>query len=253
MLMLNFNRLENVLYWCFAFLLALIIAILFSIQGGFDDSLVYYGQFIIVKKVGFYEAVYSIFSQTGKFEPGIILVFYIQSFFIDSLNSFLIVNICIINLLLASLYFIYNKSSHNNSRISYLSIAILFLSYYTFANYIYIWRSIYAFYFIGLYILFCKKNKYNFIFLVFAFFFHFSSLAYISIYFIIKNIKLSKLKVIGSSFIMSIMIFVMMFFLPEFITLFTSGDGQSVFITLDKEVYLIFRRILISSSFFLYY
>lgn len=124
-------------YLFFSFLLALSISVAFSIQGGFQDSLVYYEQFTIIKRVGLYESISLITEHTGKLEPGMILVFFVQSFFIDSLNSFLIVNLLIINLLLIGLYFSYNNSTNGSNRFSYLAITILLLSYYTFSNYIY--------------------------------------------------------------------------------------------------------------------
>lgn len=229
----------------FSFLLALSISIAFSIQGGFQDSLVYYAQFTTIKKFGLYESINLIAERTGKLEPGMILVFFIQSFFINSLNSFLIVNLLIINLLLVSLYFSYNNSTNITPQFSYLAIAILLLSYYTFSNYIYIWRSIYSFYFIGIYYLSINK-RYGFFYLVISCLFHFSSVAYILILFIIRAVNLSKLSVVGLSLLMSFFIILVLILIPEIVTLLTAGNGRETFLTLDNDAYVIIRRLVIS-------
>lgn len=232
-------------YLFFSFLLALSISVAFSIQGGFQDSLVYYEQFTIIKRVGLYESISLITEHTGKLEPGMILVFFIQSFFIDSLNSFLIVNLLIINLLLVGLYFSYNNSTNGSNRFSYVAITILLLSYYTFSNYIYIWRSIYAFYFIGIYYLSINK-RYSFVYLIISCLFHFSSIAYILIFFMVRTLNLSKLSVVGLSLLISLFIILLLILIPETVTLLTSGNGQGIFVTLDNEVYVIIRRLVIS-------
>ncbi|WP_404273524.1 hypothetical protein [Yersinia similis] len=238
---------NNYRYLFFSFLLALFIATTFSIQGGFQDSLVYYEQFSIIKRNGLYESIDLIADHTGKLEPGMFLVFFIQSFFVESLSLFLIVNLLIINLLLVGLYFSYNNSMYGTPRFSYLAITILLLSYYTFSNYIYIWRSIYAFYFIGMYCLSINKSR-RFVFLVLSCLFHFSSIVYILLFYMIRTISLNKLSVIVLSFLMSIFIVILLVFVPESVTLLTSGNGQGIFTTVDSEVYVIIRRLVISLS-----
>lgn len=203
---------------------------------------------MLVKNLGVYETLNLINLQSGKFEPGIIFIFYIQSFFIDSQNYFLFINLLMINLLLVNLYFLYNEGCSDSSNLSLLALVLLLFSYYTFANYIYIWRSVYSFYFIALYCLSTKK-KHHFVFLFLAFIFHFSSVVYILLYLLVSRIKLNKLGVISISFIISISILMLIFSIPETVSLLTSGDGVNVFLTLDMDTYTILRRTLIASLF----
>lgn len=235
-------------YWLFSILFALLISAAFSAQGGFQDSLIYYEQFMLVKNLGVYETLNLINLQSGKFEPGIIFIFYIQSFFIDSQSSFLFINLLMINLLLVNLYFLYNEDCSDSSNLSLLALVLLLFSYYTFANYIYIWRSVYSFYFIALYCLSIKK-KHHFVFLILAFIFHLSSVVYILLYLLISRLHLSKLGVISISFFISIFILMLIFSLPETVSLLTSGNGVNVFLTLDVDIYTILRRALIALLF----
>jgi len=125
--------------------------------GLFEDLQIYYSLFSQVGDLGVFETILSFYLQTGKFEPIIFFIFFIQSSFgVESEFWFLLVNFTMLSYCFAIV--IAKLLSESKSR-KYVPLMFLaFLSYSYFSREIYILRSMYAFVFLLLYSV--EKNQY---------------------------------------------------------------------------------------------
>lgn len=134
-----------------AALVALPSAYALTNLGLFEDLEIYFHLFSQVKDNGVSAAISQFFILTNKFEPIIFLIFYVQSLVgVDSVFGFLFINFLLLNYLYVD--FARRIFEKIEVRFFYFSAIVALFSYSFFSREIYIWRSMYAFLFLLLFI-----------------------------------------------------------------------------------------------------
>ncbi|EDV0459455.1 polymerase, partial [Salmonella enterica subsp. enterica] len=156
----------------FAFLgllCSLFFALPLAMQGGFDDSLVYYSQADYIWSYGLYDGLRAIYIQTNKFEPAMGLLFFIEGFIVTGKFYFLLVNLALVNFITVLIYIKINEQS--NASINFIYAILLLSTYYIFSNNIYVWRTIISLYFFVLFV-FSKSKSCKVFYFSLGFLFH---------------------------------------------------------------------------------
>ncbi|MBC6500479.1 polymerase [Citrobacter freundii] len=234
------NKKYVVIFW--GGLLSLLCSLPLAIQGGFDDSLVYYEQAIYIWNNGLLDGLSAIYYQTNKFEVGMGLLFHLQVFFGEGRFVFILLNLALVNFLSILIYLKIN----NEVRISpsLLCASLMLMSYYVFSNNIYVWRSIICLYFLVLMIYSktkCKKT----IFIVLGLLFHYSFILFLCVYYFCRLNKTSKFKFVIISIIISFIISKFLYWM-SYASFFVSGGELSLFMSQDNDA---LKRLIISGTF----
>lgn len=207
------NRINySILFW--SVFCALIPSYALSQLGLFEDLGIYYYFFEQVGQVGLVDAFCIFYESTGKVEPILFSIFYIQSFIIPNDEFFfLLMNFSILNFGFSKL--ILKLVRYDGNYYSYM-IIVSILSYSYFSREIYILRSMYAFLF---FLMLVNSEKYR------------------NKFFII---------LLGTLTHISFSIFAILFLLIKFLR--NKLSRGSLFIILGSGVFVI-QLIIVSSSF----
>ncbi len=147
-------------------------------NGVFLDTLYYYELYQLIEENGLLYTVTAIYTQSGKFEPIISVLFYIEGFLFGSIISesiFLIVNMVILNSFLSYCFFPSIKNNVKNSLLLLIITTIIISGYLVFSKGLWFWRS-----FLGLsFFLLLIKEKNIFYKLIYALLCCFSHTSYI--------------------------------------------------------------------------
>ncbi|EJS3276765.1 polymerase [Salmonella enterica] len=223
-------------------LCSILLALPLAMQGGFEDSLIYYSQADYIWSYGLYDGLRAIYIQTNKFEPAIGLLFFIEGFLVTEKFYFLLLNLTLVNFITVLIYVKINEES--NTSISFIYAILLLSTYYIFSNNIYVWRTIISLYFFILFV-FSESKSCKVIFFSLGFLFHYSFLLFYFCYIICKFNKSSLKFFLIYAFLFSLFISNALNFLSYF-SFFVSGGELTIF--LDKGSDSI-KRIIIGVSF----
>ncbi|EAA2984910.1 polymerase, partial [Salmonella enterica subsp. diarizonae] len=152
-------------------LCSILLALPLAMQGGFEDSLIYYSQADYIWSYGLYDGLRAIYIQTNKFEPAMGLLFFIEGFIVTEKFYFLLLNLALVNFITVLIYIKINEES--NASISFIYAILLLSTYYIFSNNIYVWRTIISLYFFILFV-FSNSKSCKVIFFSLGFLFHYS-------------------------------------------------------------------------------
>ncbi|EAB9864496.1 polymerase, partial [Salmonella enterica subsp. salamae] len=95
-------------------LCSILLALPLAMQGGFDDSLVYYSQADYIWSYGLYDGLRAIYIQTNKFEPAMGLLFFIEGFIVTEKFYFLLLNLTLVNFITVLIYIKINEQSNTS-------------------------------------------------------------------------------------------------------------------------------------------
>ena len=202
--------------------------------GVFQDTAVYYDLYKNINQYGVYQTAIDFSGLTKKNEPILLILFYIESLIgLNNINenSFLIINIVLLNTLLAFVVIKY-YFSNNKLRPIYIIIFIItaLLSYQSFSKMLYVWRSILAFIF---FIISINSNGYKkVLWICITCFTHITFAPFIGLYLAIE--KVSSEKKWCLLYIMAILMPIFIIFVqvnPEFFSSFVVGGDVEVFLS----------------------
>ena len=198
--------------------------------GAFQDSLNYYQLFESVSINGSLVAIRDLIALSSKFEPGIVLLFSIESFFFGSNLSefwFLVLNMTLLNILICCVMFSLKVPIRNEKSNLFLASFIAVMGYLVFSKELYFWKSILAAcFFIGF--VRCKSWK-RFALGIFSVLCHASFLAFIILFLFTE--KISKYGYCYLFYFLGMLGLVLLVeAFPELSALVVSGGDLSVFL-----------------------
>lgn len=130
-----------------AALAGLLQGLALAAYGPFQDSDIYYGLFQEVTEGGFWTTLTDYATQTGKFEPLAVLIFWVESLFIATPSdpgTFLVINMVLLNLLVAGTVG-RRLLPHGAPLLAFLVPLVCLSSYFVFSKQLYFWRSALSF------------------------------------------------------------------------------------------------------------
>lgn len=203
-----------------------------SLFGAFEDSLVYFGFYENITEVGTINAIQDYYNLTHKFEPVIHIIFAIEntlSFGLLTESTFLILNMTLINVLIATSTLKIFDFDNKNTFFAIIIGFIIMSSYNVFSKELYAWRSIIGLSFFLFSIAGSRWERP--IWIVLSILTHSTMLIFIFIFiFLESTLRIKQQKLIYASVIIfTIIIFFNFKQLSEYFSFFVSGNDISVF------------------------
>jgi hypothetical protein len=208
--------------------LSFIVSLPMFVNGGFADSSCYYNQALGIWNHGFISGFKLVFEQTGKFEPFIYFVFYLEGFFIHNEKAFILLNVFLCNLLILNIFYLF--VTDENKRYKYIYFFLSIASYFIFSNTMYVWRNIYSIFFLILAIK-SDSKKYCLLFFIAAILSNKSAILFIMIYWFCSNtLVFNRTKFILFSILSSIIVYYSIGHI-SFLSDFVSGGNLNTFLS----------------------
>lgn len=210
-------------------LCAVLVSISLSHAPVFEDLEVYYGIYTQMQYSSFYETAERFHSQTGKFEPLILLIFKAYQLVLgDSYELFLISNFFFINIgscIVADRYL-----SVDSSDLRVLPFLFALISYSFFSREIYILRTMYGLIFL-IVAIFDKRVPVKITTIILAVLAHQTMLVYWALFFV-GHLSFHYFKRYGAYFILTSIsaIAVVLLKMPSIFSYFVSGGELTIFL-----------------------
>jgi hypothetical protein len=233
--------------------LAFIPAAALSSFGLFEDLEIYYYSFSQIVDTGIIASSIQFYVLTGKFEPVILFIFFIQSLLIPKTAfAFLLINFALLNYGFSILM---GKILGNRERYFILYCCVAILSYSYFSREIYIMRTMYACIFLLL-LASEPRRSYQVLYLVLGSVTHLSFIAFSSLLMLIKYSYIRLSKIYFTSFWLCVLLLLQILIKSSpLLASFTSTGDMDVFIasnethSLQSIILLTFTLVVLAISY----
>ncbi|MBA0198317.1 MULTISPECIES: EpsG family protein [Pectobacterium] len=214
-------------------IISLLAAIPMAMQGVFEDSEVYYQQALNIWVSGLDDALSTLVIQTGKLEWGFQFILFLEKPFVDGEFSFILLNVILVNLCVIHMAsMIANKSG---GRLSIYAIVCIVSSYFVLSNTLYVWRTIYAIYFLFLGIN-ARTIILSVILILLSISFHYTAAIFYFLYLAAKRMPDNKVFIFILAFLASLILFLCISYIP-FLDGFVSAGGTDVFLSSEGALW----------------
>lgn len=171
----------------FVLLICALVSIPMAVNGIWEDSAVYYEQAQFLWENGLFQGLKYVTNSTGKHEVLYLVFLWLQGFlplFFQQEFGFVVLNMMAMNFTVVSICNRFSAGRFSQRAYFYMFFAgFVVMSYYVYSNTFYIWRSVFAFYFIACFITTSSTYK-KIIFFIMAFFFHYTAVLFILLWYI---------------------------------------------------------------------
>lgn len=229
---IRYSYMKNYLY---IFFVSALMSLPMTIYGTFQDSAVYYEHANIMWDYGVINGIKNIILTTGKFEPFTPFIFYIQGGVSKNETFFLFLNLFLCNFIIL---YMYNKIIRDTSvKIGILFFLLISSSYFVFSNVMYVWRSIYAVFFMFLFVL-SKGSIKRSIFFILSILSHKSVILFYLMFFVTKMIKSTNRKTFLFFSLLTVLIMHLVIKNMSFLSLFVAGGNLDVFLSSSGDTWI---------------